>query len=162
MRIHVHRGKGAKYRYVPLPEATLHILRSYWKLHRNPVWRFPRLGRNGKEGPCATIPMAKASIQGASRRVLKQRLLAIVINLIAGCPTISSIPGNHLLSPHLINPFIRASTSTGFFNRATAHAHQLKDSARIFLLVLCWLYCIIWSDLRSGGVYPRQKPGAWL
>ena len=72
MRIHVHRGKGAKDRYVPLPEATLDILRSYWKLHRNPVWIFPRLGRSGKEGPDATGPMNKSSVQGALRRVLKQ------------------------------------------------------------------------------------------
>lgn len=71
MRIHVHRGKGAKDRYVPLPEATLNILRSYWKLHRNPVWIFPRLGRSSKEGPAATIPMNKSSVQGALRRVLK-------------------------------------------------------------------------------------------
>ena len=72
MRIHVHRGKGAKDRYVPLPEQTLNILRSYWKLHRNPVWIFPRLGRSGKEGPAATIPMNKSSVQGALRRVLTQ------------------------------------------------------------------------------------------
>ena len=72
MRIHVHRGKGAKDRYVPLPEACLHILRSYWKLHRNATWIFPRLGRSSKEGPTATIPMNKASVQGALRRVLKQ------------------------------------------------------------------------------------------
>ena len=72
MRIHVHRGKGAKDRYVPLAEATLDILRSYWKLHRNPVWIFPRLGRSGKEGPDATGPMNKSSVQGALRRVLKQ------------------------------------------------------------------------------------------
>jgi integrase/recombinase XerD len=72
MRIHAHRGKGAKDRYVPLPEATLEILRSYWKLHRNPVWIFPRLGRSGKEGPDATGPMNKSSVQGALRRVLKQ------------------------------------------------------------------------------------------
>jgi len=71
MRIHV-RGKGAKDRYVPLPESTLHILRSYWKLHRNPTWIFPRLGRSGKEGPTAQIPMNKSSVQGALRRVLKQ------------------------------------------------------------------------------------------
>lgn len=72
MRIHVHRGKGAKDRYVPLPEATLNILRSYWKLHRNPVWIFPRLGHSGKEGPTAQTPMDKGSVQGALRRVLKQ------------------------------------------------------------------------------------------
>lgn len=72
MRIHVHRGKGAKDRYVPLPESTLDILRSYWKLHRNPVWIFPRLGHSGQEGPLATTPMNKGSVQGALRRVLKQ------------------------------------------------------------------------------------------
>jgi len=72
MRIHVHRGKGAKDRYVPLPKSTLQILRDYWKLHRNPLWIFPRLGRSGQEGPKANIPMAKASVQGALRRVLKQ------------------------------------------------------------------------------------------
>jgi integrase/recombinase XerD len=72
MRIHVHRGKGAKDRYVPLPESTLHILRSYWKLHRNPTWIFPRLGRSGKEGPTAKIPMSKETVQGALRRILKQ------------------------------------------------------------------------------------------
>ena len=72
MRIHVHRGKGAKDRYVPLPQATLAILRSYWKLHRNPVWIFPRLGHSGKEGPAAQTPMNKGSVQGALGRVLKQ------------------------------------------------------------------------------------------
>ena len=72
MRIHVHRGKGAKDRYVPLPNSTLLILRDYWKLHRNSLWIFPSLGRSGQEGPKAKIPMAKASVQGALRRVLKQ------------------------------------------------------------------------------------------
>ena len=72
MRLHVHRGKGAKDRYVPLPVTTLNILRSYWKIHRNPTWIFPRLGRSSKEGPSATKPMAKASVQGALRRVLNQ------------------------------------------------------------------------------------------
>lgn len=72
MRIHVHRGKGAKDRYVPLPEKTLHILRNYWATHRNPRWIFPRLGRSGKEGPAATTPMNKSSVQGALRRTLAQ------------------------------------------------------------------------------------------
>ncbi len=35
MTVHVHRGKGAKDRYLPLPESTLHVLRNYWKQHRN-------------------------------------------------------------------------------------------------------------------------------
>lgn len=72
MVIHVHRGKGAKDRYVPLPVKTLHILRDYWKQHRNPVWIFPKLGHSGKEGPRASEPMNKSSVQGALHRVLAQ------------------------------------------------------------------------------------------
>ena len=36
MVVHVHRGKGAKDRYIPLPVRTLQILRRYWASHRNP------------------------------------------------------------------------------------------------------------------------------
>jgi integrase/recombinase XerD len=71
-RIHVHRGKGAKDRYVPLPESTLICLRQYWATHRNPKWIFPRLGRGGNEGPNAQQPMSYTSVQGALRRIIKQ------------------------------------------------------------------------------------------
>jgi integrase/recombinase XerD len=71
-RIHVHRGKGAKDRYVPLPEATLGYMRNYWKTHRNPKWIFPALGRGCKNGPSAQEPTNYSSVQGALRQVLKQ------------------------------------------------------------------------------------------
>ncbi len=41
MMIHVHRGKEAKYRFVPLPVETLGLLRRYWLAHKNPVFLFP-------------------------------------------------------------------------------------------------------------------------
>lgn len=65
MMIHVHRGKGAKDRYVPLPQATLAVLRNYWVSHRNPRLIFPALGHGGKGGFQAQTPMAKTSVQGA-------------------------------------------------------------------------------------------------
>lgn len=68
LQVHVHRGKGAKDRYVPLPEETLALLRAYWKTHRNPTWLFPATGRNQKQGPTATEPMSRASVQGAFRK----------------------------------------------------------------------------------------------
>ena len=67
MMIHVHRGKGAKDRYVPLPHATLGLLRRYWITHRNAQLLFPALGRNGKGAKECTTPMAKSSVQGAFR-----------------------------------------------------------------------------------------------
>jgi integrase/recombinase XerD len=72
MLVHVHRGKGAKDRYVPLPEDTLVRLRTYWKTHRNPTWLFPATGRDQNQSPIATEPMRRNSVQGAFRKA-KQR-----------------------------------------------------------------------------------------
>jgi site-specific recombinase XerD len=68
MMIHVHRGKGAKDRYVSLPQSTLKLLRRYWLTHRHPHLLFPALGRNGNGAKQAQTPMAKSSVQGAFRR----------------------------------------------------------------------------------------------
>jgi integrase/recombinase XerD len=71
MRIHVRHGKGAKDRYVPLPQRTLPLLRSYWVTHRNPVWIFPAPGRAGTGMATATQPMPRSSVQDAFRAALK-------------------------------------------------------------------------------------------
>jgi integrase/recombinase XerD len=72
MLVHVHRGKGAKDRYVPLPGSTLRHLRDYWPNHRHPHFLFPAMGRNRKLATQATQPMARSSVQGALRRVVLQ------------------------------------------------------------------------------------------
>ena len=70
--VHVRHGKGAKDRYVFLPETTLGILRAYYRTHRNPEWMFPALGRDGKGGPSADRPVTATTVQGALRRTLKR------------------------------------------------------------------------------------------
>lgn len=70
--VHIHRGKGAKDRYVPLPERTLLLLREYWASHRHPHWLFPALGRKQRTARTATDPMDKSSVQGALRKVVRQ------------------------------------------------------------------------------------------
>ncbi|MCK5806429.1 MAG: tyrosine-type recombinase/integrase [Lentisphaeria bacterium] len=70
--LHVRQGKGAKDRKVVLPSLTLDMLGRYWRLHRNPDWLFPALGRDGKGGPTATKPMSVCAVQGAMRRELKR------------------------------------------------------------------------------------------
>jgi integrase/recombinase XerD len=72
MLVHVHRGKGAKDRFVPLPQSTLQRLRAYWSSHRNPAWLFPALGRDRKGAATATHPMGRSSVQNVMRRVVKQ------------------------------------------------------------------------------------------
>lgn len=68
MMLHIHRGKGAKDRLVPLPKATLSLLRKHWCAHRNPRLVFPARGRGGNDARSAQNPMAKSSVQGAFRR----------------------------------------------------------------------------------------------
>ena len=68
MMVHVHRGKGAKDRFVPLPESTLQILRRHWLTHHHPRLLFPALDRGRNTAAFATAPMPKSSLQGAFRR----------------------------------------------------------------------------------------------
>ena len=67
LQVHVHRGKGAKDRYVPLPADTLMLLRTSWKTHRHPNWLFPATGRDHHQSPTAAAPMSRSSVQGAFR-----------------------------------------------------------------------------------------------
>ena len=82
MMIHVHRGKGAKDRYVPLPQSTLNLLRRYWVTHRHPAFIFPAIGRGGNGAREAKNPMAKSSVQGAFRRAkfaagIRKKMVAV-------------------------------------------------------------------------------------
>ena len=88
MMIHVHRGKGAKDRFVPLPHATLDVLRAHWRSHRNPRLLFPAYGRDSQSAGGATTPMAKSSVQGAFRCAKVQagiRKRAVSIHTLRHC-----------------------------------------------------------------------------
>ena len=71
--VHIHRGKGAQDRYVPLPTTTLRLLRGYWATHRNERLLFPADGRNHslcKHGVSeANNPMSETAVQGAMKRI---------------------------------------------------------------------------------------------
>jgi len=72
MMLHVHRGKGAKDRFVPLPRTALSILRTHWKTHRNPRLLFPPQGRDSRSASSADTPMAISSVQGAFRAAKRE------------------------------------------------------------------------------------------
>lgn len=70
--VHIHRGKGAKDRYLPLPESTLQILRMYWSTHRNPALLFPSPGRDRRSASSTTRPMGGSTVQGCMKLVVQK------------------------------------------------------------------------------------------
>lgn len=72
MLVHVHLGKGAKDRYVPLPTSTLTILRQHWTTHRDQVWLFPPTRPGDRQVPSSPLPMARNCAQAAMRRVVAE------------------------------------------------------------------------------------------
>jgi len=68
MQLLIRGGKGNKDRVVPLPARTLSLLRAHWRLHRNPLWLFPRTPPEGQRH--ATAAMDESGLQKAFRKAL--------------------------------------------------------------------------------------------
>jgi len=71
--LHIH-GKRRKDRYVPIPDATLQLLRDHWRTHRNPLWLFPTVTRRNLPTPSdpAVGPISDCSLQSAFARAVKR------------------------------------------------------------------------------------------
>jgi site-specific recombinase XerD len=136
MMIHVHRGKGAKDRYVPLPHETLALLRRYWLTHKNAVLVFPALGRGHNNGPTATTPMAIESVQGAFRRA---KVAASITKRRVSVHTLRHCYATHLLeagvNPRIIQRYMGHSqleTTMVYFHltqKGTEDAYTIINSA---------------------------------
>nr|WP_041354520.1 site-specific integrase [Nitrosococcus halophilus] len=69
-RVHIRDAKGHKDRFVPLPEATLDLLRRFWRVHRNPVLLFPNRHGGLKAAHRATTPLDRGGVQTTLRQVV--------------------------------------------------------------------------------------------
>jgi len=72
MMVHVRQGKGAKDRYVPLPQQTLALLRQQWLSHRHRQWLFPGRAPRGEDACAARGPMNVSSVQKAFKAALQE------------------------------------------------------------------------------------------
>lgn len=70
--VHIHRGKGAKDRYIPIASATVTVLRTFWKTHRHPILLFPAEGRNHHIDANSKEPMAPTTPQDAIKKITTQ------------------------------------------------------------------------------------------
>ena len=78
-RVHIRDSKGNRDRLVPLPEATLGVLRRFWQTHRNPELLFPNRLGGLKGAHLARTPLDRGGVQKTLRQVaqdcgLKKRL----------------------------------------------------------------------------------------
>jgi len=66
-------GKRRKEREVPLPGATLQLLRDHWRTHRCPTWLFPAIPRPGLPGCVAQGggPITGGNVRSAFRRAVE-------------------------------------------------------------------------------------------
>jgi integrase/recombinase XerD len=131
LMIHVRHGKGAKDRYVPLPQRTLQLLRQYWVTHRNPLLLFPAEGRNHIDLAQSTEPISKSSVQDAFRAALKDSRL----NKRASVHTLRHSWATHLLEAgvnlRLIQEWLGHSSpaTTSVYTHLTVKAEQLGTQA---------------------------------
>jgi integrase/recombinase XerD len=125
--LHVRHGKGAKDRYVPLPERTLQLLRGYWMTHRNPLLLFPSPGHGDIPLSTSTEPMARSSVQDAFHAALKESR----INKLASVHTLRHSWATHLLEAgvnlRLIQEWLghSSATTTSLYTHLTARAEEL-------------------------------------
>jgi site-specific recombinase XerD len=151
MMVHVHRGKGAKDRYVPLPSSTLKILRQYWVTHRHPHWLFPAAGRDGQ--PTATVdqPLERSSVQGAMRRVVEELKIQKAISI----HSLRHSYATHLLeagvNPRLIQQYLGHSslnTTMVYLHLTVVHSQAAGDGRASLHYLAPYLFRVAIGDHR--------------
>lgn len=80
MRVQVRNAKGNRDRLVPLPQATLVVLRRFWAAHRHPRLLFPNRAAGQAGAHTASSPLDRGGVQRTLARVtqelgLKKRFL---------------------------------------------------------------------------------------
>ena len=68
-RVQIRDSKGNRDRFVPLPAATLTVLRRFWQEHRNPELLFPNRHGGLKAAAIARTPLDRGGVQRALRQV---------------------------------------------------------------------------------------------
>ena len=71
-RVHIRDSKGNRDRFVPLPDATLDVLRKFWHVHRHPELLFPNRAGGLAGAHSATSPLDRGGVQKTLHQVTLQ------------------------------------------------------------------------------------------
>ena len=128
--LHIH-GKGGKDRYVPLPDATLALLRTHWRTHRQPLWLFPA-PRSGTRLHAPAVPsptpITRSSLQSAFCRAVKQS----GVHKRAHVHTLRHSYATHLLEAGVALPLIQDYLGHTCLRTTAIYTHltrELHDTA---------------------------------
>ena len=67
-RVHIRDSKGNRDRLVPLPDATLDVLRKFWLVHRHPELLFPNRAGGLAAAHRAPSPLDRGGVQNTLRQ----------------------------------------------------------------------------------------------
>lgn len=124
--VHIHRGKGAKDRYVPLPTCTLHWLRRHWSTHRHPKFLFPAEGRNHKQSSTSPTPIQTSTVQKAMSKIAAQLKLPRKVSI----HTLRHSYASHLLEAGVNLKVIQQYLGHSSLQTTMVYLH-LTDSAEV-------------------------------
>jgi site-specific recombinase XerD len=131
MLIHVHRGKGAKDRLVPLPLSTLRILRENWKFHRNPVWLFPATGRGANRSTMNNAAKSQRPVPlSVIQRAFRLALIESGINKPARIHSLRHSYATHLLEDGVPLETIRIFLGHSDIKTTTLYTHLTARAQR--------------------------------
>lgn len=123
MLIHVHKGKGGKDRYVPLPDRTLALLRQYWQTHRHPLWLYPARPPQG-------MPLSKAGKHISPSSVQKALRAACIASGIQKHVTVHTL--RHSYATHLLEAGVNLRRIQAYLGHASMkstsiYTHLTRD-----------------------------------
>ena len=120
MCLNVRNSKGNKDRYVPLPESTLTLLRTFWTSHRHAVWLFPGQTRTNK-------PIHPTGIQ----RAFKLALQSSGIKKAATVHTLRHSWATHLLEAGINLRFIQLWLGHKSLKTTARYTHLTRPAETI-------------------------------
>jgi site-specific recombinase XerD len=131
MQLYVRNGKGHSERCVPLPQATLALLRSWWLTHRHPVYLFPQRKRGNHQAKTQPT-LSRTSVH----RAFKSALAESGVTKAASVHTLRHSWATHLLEAGVHLRQIQVWLGHRSLNTTALYTHLTQKSEMVAITQL--------------------------
>jgi site-specific recombinase XerD len=156
MMLHIQGGKGNKDRYVPLPQPTLELLRSYWGTHRHPVWLFPATIPQGW-----TPPQSQAMDNSGVQKAFKAALHSSGIQKAATPHTLRHSYATHLLEAGVNLRLIQSYLGHESLSTTAIYTHLTRTAESVASETIDRLMAPLMSIAERGQTAPAVSSEPW-